>query len=202
MPTFEEAASKVHALNTGRWRNGKHNAQWINTLRTYAFPVIGKMALDRITRRDVLAILTLIWTTKPETARRVRQRIRTVMKWAQAHEYVEHNPAGDAIDGALPPMPRVKAHFRALPYADIPEALETVEATAASMASKLCLRFLILTAARSGEARDARWSEINMDARLWAVPAERMKSGAEHRVSAFRGGNGSAAESIVAPGRR
>ena len=182
MPTFEEAASKVHALNMGRWRNGKHTAQWINTLRTYAFPVIGKMVLDRITRRDVLSILTPIWTTKPETARRVRQRIRTVMKWAQAHEYVEHNPAGDAVDGALPPMPRVKAHFRALPYAEIPEALETVEATAASMASKLCLRFLILTAARSGEARGARWSEINMDARLWTVPAERMKSGAEHRV--------------------
>ena len=123
-PTFAEAAVKVHEANMPRWKNGKHTDQWINTLRTYAFPVIGKMPLDRIERRDVLAILGPIWSAKPETARRTRQRIRTVLKWGQAHGYVEHNAAGDGIDGALPPMPRVKAHFRALPYVEIPAALE------------------------------------------------------------------------------
>ena len=80
MPTFAEAAAKVHEVNLPRWKNGKHADQWINTLRTYAFPTIGKMSLDRVTRRDVLAVLTPIWTTKPETARRVRQRIRAVLK--------------------------------------------------------------------------------------------------------------------------
>ena len=186
MPTFAEAAETVHALNMAAWKNGKHVDQWISTLRSYAFPIIGKMRLDRIERRDVLSILTggkaPLWTTKPETGRRVRQRIRTVLKWAQAQGYVEHNAAGEAIDGALPRMKRFQSHFRALPYAEIPEALETVEASQASMASKLCLRLLILTAARSGEARGARWSEIDLDARLWTVPASRMKSGVVHRV--------------------
>ena len=120
MPTFREAAETVHAANLPRWRNGKHTDQWINTLRTYAFPGIGNLRLDRITRRDVLAALTPIWTTKPETARRVRQRIRTVLKWAMAHEFVEHNAAGEGINGALPAMRRFKSHHRALPYAEVP----------------------------------------------------------------------------------
>ena len=182
MPTFAEAAVKVHEANLPRWKNGKHTDQWINTLRTYAFPVIGNLRLDRITRRDVLAVLTPIWTTKPETARRVRQRIRTVLKWAMAHEFVEHNAAGEGIDGALPAMRRFKAHHRALPYAEIPAALETIDASTTGMAAKLCLRFLILTAARSGEARGAIWSETDLGNRLWTIPAERMKGGAEHRV--------------------
>ena len=182
MPTFAEAAAKVHEVNLPRWKNGKHTAQWLSTLERYAFPTIGKMPLDRIERRDVLGILTPIWTAKPETARRVRQRIRTILKWAQAHGFVEHNMAGEAIDGALPLMPRVKKHFRALPYAEVPAALVTVDASPASMAAKLCLRFLILTAARSGEARGATWSELDLDNRLWIVPAMRMKGGAEHRV--------------------
>ena len=121
MPTFAEAAAKVHEANLPRWKNSKHADQWINTLRTYAFPVFGATGVDRIERRDVLAILTPIWTTKPETARRVRQRIRTVLKWEQAHGYIEINVAGDMIDGALPPMPRVRAHFRALPYQPVDE---------------------------------------------------------------------------------
>ena len=182
MPSFREAAETVHAANLPRWRNGKHTGQWINTLRTYAFPVIGNLRLDRITRRDVLAVLTPIWTTKPETARRVRQRIRTVLKWGQAHGYVEHNAAGEGIDGALPAMRRVRAHFRALPFAEIPAALETIDASPAGLAAKLCMRFLILTAARSGEARGALWSEIDLDAREWRIPANRMKAGVEHRI--------------------
>ena len=165
-----------------RWKNGKHTAQWLSTLERYAFPTIGKMPLDRIERRDVLGILTPIWTTKPETARRIRQRIRTVLKWGQAHGYVEVNVAGDMIDGALPPMPRVKAHFRALPYVEIPAALETIDGSSAGLAAKLCMRFLILTAVRSGEARGASWSEIDPDAREWRIPAERMKGGVVHRV--------------------
>ena len=182
MPTFREAAETVLAANLPRWKNGKHTDQWFSTLRTYAFPVIGNLRLDRITRRDVLAVLTPIWTTKPETARRVRQRIRTVLKWAMAHEFVEHNAAGEGIDGALPAMRRVRAHFRALPYIEIPAALETIDGSSAGLAAKLCMRFLILTAVRSGEARGASWSEIDPDAREWRIPAERMKGGVVHRV--------------------
>ena len=182
MPTFAEAAVKVHEANLGRWSNGKHTAQWLATLERYAFPRLGKMKLDRIEGRDVLGVLTPIWGAKPETARRVRQRVRTVLKWAQANGYVTYNAAGEAIDGALPTMPRVKAHFRALPYAEVSRALDMIDATRASMASKLCFHFLTLTAARSGEARNATWDEIDTERRLWTIPAGRMKAKTKHRV--------------------
>ena len=182
MPTFAEAAAKVHEANLPRWKNGKHTDQWINTLRTYAFPVFGATRVDRIERRDVLAALTPIWSARPETARRVCQRIRTVLRWCEAHDYCTGNAAGEALDGALPAMTRLKAHHRALPYLEVAAALATVEASGASLAAKLCLRFLILAAARSGEARGATWGEIDLDAREWRIPAERMKGGVEHRV--------------------
>ena len=96
--------------------------------------------------------------------------------------FMETNPAGEAIDGALPPMPKVKAHLRALPYQEVGAALEVVEASQASVAAKLCFRFLVLTAARSGEARGATWDEIDLQGKVWRVPAHRMKAGMEHRV--------------------
>ena len=116
-------------------------------------------------------MLTPIWTNKPETARRVRQRIRAVLRWAWAHDYVTENVASDGIYGALPVMPAVKEHFRALPYGEVSGALERVEASGASLAAKLRLRFLILTAARSGEARGAKWAELDAEAEEWRIPA-------------------------------
>ena len=181
-PTFSEAALKVHALNLPTWRNGKHAAQWISTLKTYAFPMVGDMKVDAIRKIDVLACLTPIWTSKPETARRVRQRMRAIFSWAMAHDYVEHNVAGEAIDAALPAMPKVRAHHRALSYEDVPEVLELIEASGASESAKLCFRFVILTASRSGEARAATWDEIDVDSALWTVPGHRMKAGRAHRV--------------------
>ena len=182
MPTFKEAAYAVHEANKPRWRNRRHMAGWIQTLERHAIPVIGNMPLDRIDRGDVLRVLTPIWTSRPETARRVRQRMRTIFRWAMAHGFMESNPAGEAIDGALPPMPKVKAHFRALPYQEVWAALETVAASQASMSAKLCFRFLVLTAARSGEARCATWDEIDLEGQVWRIPSERMKAGVEHRV--------------------
>lgn len=181
-PTFREAMEEVFKLNAPRWKNAKHTVSWRQTLEKDAMPVIGDMRVDEIGREDVLRILTPIWTKKPETARRVRQRIRTILKWAQAHGFIEHNPAGEMIDGALIPQPKVKAHFRALSYQDVRQALETIEASQASLASKLAIRFLVLTAARSGEVRGATWGETDLDARTWAIPGHKMKAGAEHRV--------------------
>ena len=186
MPTFREAAHVVHEANKPRWRNPSHIAGWIQTLERHAVPKLGRMPLDEIDQRDVLEVLTPIWTTRPETARRVRQRMRTIFRWGMAHGFMESNPAGEAIDGALPPMPKVKAHFRALPYQDVASALETVEASQASIASKLCFRFLVLTAARSGEARGATWDEIDLQDRVWRIPGGRMKGGSQHRVPLSR----------------
>ena len=173
-------------MNIPRWRNAKHIVSWMQMLERHAMPALGNTPLDRLDRGDVLRVLNPIWTTRPETARRVRQRMRTVFRWAIAHGFMEANLAGEAIDGALPPMPKVKAHLRSLPYQDVGAALETVEASQASMSAKLCFRFLVLTAARSGEARGAAWDEIDLMGQVWRVPAERMKAGVEHRVPLSR----------------
>ncbi len=186
MPTFREAAHAVHEANRPRWRNASHIASWMQTLERHAMPTLGNTLLDRIDRGDVLSVLTPIWTTRPETARRVRQRMRTVFRWAMAHGFVETNPAGEAIEGALPPMPKVKAHLRALPYQEVGASLETVGSSQASIAAKLCLRFLVLTAARSGEARGATWNEVDIQGRVWRIPGQRMKVGMEHRVPLSR----------------
>ena len=182
MPTFGQAAYAVHEVNKPRWRNGSHTSAWIQTLERHAFPKIGKKKIDTISRTDVLAVLTPIWSTKPETARRVRQRMRTIFRWAMANELIEANPAGEAIDGALPSMPKVKAHLRALPYQEVSPALRTVNASQSSLASKHCLMFLVFTAGRSGEARGATWDEIDLTGATWTIPGSRMKAGVEHRV--------------------
>ncbi len=181
-PTFSEAAHAVHEANMPRWRNGSHTRAWMQTLERHAFPKIGNKPIDTISRTDVLTVLTPIWSTRPETARRVRQRMRTIFKWAMANELIETNPAGEAIEGALPSMPKVKEHLRALPYQDVGSALRTVDVSQTSPASKHCLKFLVLTAARSGEARGATWDEINLEGATWTIPGSRMKAGVEHRV--------------------
>ena len=183
VPTFREASLTVFEANKPRWRNEHHMKSWLQTLERHAMPYIGDISVDRIGREDVLRVLTPIWGTRIETARRVRQRIRTVLAWAQAHGYIAgDNAAGEGIDGALPTMPAVKEHFRALPYNEVSDALRIVEESGASLAARLCFRLVVLTAARSGEARDAVWDEIDLDARLWTVPPSRMKAHVEHRV--------------------
>ncbi len=99
-----------------------------------------------------------------------------------ANELIETNPAGEAVDGALPSMPKVKAHLRALPYQEVGAALKTVDGSQTSLAAKRCLRFLVLTAARSGEVRGATWEEIDFEGATWTIPGSRMKAGTEHRV--------------------
>ena len=139
------------------------------------------MRIDRIKQADVLAALS-IWTTKPSIARKLRQGIRAVFAYAQAHGHIEFNVAGEIINAALPAMPSVKEHFRALPYQELGQALRSVESSGASLSSRLCMRFLVLTAARSGEARGTTWSEVDVDAATWRIPGSRMNAGREHRV--------------------
>ena len=173
----------TYEANKPRWRNGKHTLSWLQTLEKHAYPVLADLPVDRITREDVLRCLTPIWGTRQETARRVRQRIRTVLAWAQAHGHIAgDNPAGEGIDGALPAMPKQQAHYRALPYGEVTNTLAIVTSSRASMSAKLALRFLVFTATRSGEVRNAEWSEVDAEQRLWIIPASRMKANAEHRV--------------------
>ena len=181
-PTFRVAAQAVYDANRPRWRSDRHAKLWWASLENHVFPIIGDMKVDRITQSDVLRCVEPIWTTRPEAARKVRQRIRTALRWCQAHGYVTFNVAGEVIDGALPPMPRVQSHFRSLPYQEVAEALAVVDKSGASEAAKLCLRFVVLTAARSGEARNALWDEVDFSNCEWRIPATRMKTANEHRV--------------------
>ncbi len=180
--TFAHAARTVHALHRPTWRNPKHAAQFLSTLETYAFPKIGEVKVGDVTTADVLAVLTPIWTEKPETARRVRQRIGTIMKWAVAQGWRQDNPA-DAIAQALPKHDRTKAHRKALHYSEVTNCIAAVQASGAGATTKLALEFLILTAARSGEVRNATWDELDVDKDpTWEVPASRMKAKKPHRV--------------------
>ena len=182
VPTFRTLAAQHIEAHRPSWRNAKHAAQWGATLAAYAHPFIGNRPVDQITRADVIGLLSPIWTEKPETARRVRQRVRAVMARAIALEYIENNPAGEGIDAALAKLPRIKAHHAALPYAQLPAALKAVRESSATPAVKLGFQFLVLTACRSGEVRGARWDEIDEDVAAWTVPAARMKGGRPHRV--------------------
>ena len=183
MPTFEEASAKVIAIHRAAWKPGGRNAQrWEATLREYAHPRLGAKGVDRVTTADVMAALLPIWTRKPATAQQVRRRIGTVMKWAIAQGYRNDNPAGEAITAALPKPPAAVRHMPALPHGEVGGAIEAVRALPAWAGLKLAFEFLVLTAARSGEVRLATWDEMDVAARVWTVPAARMKAGREHRV--------------------
>ena len=182
VPTFAEAASRVIELRRPTWSNPKHAAQWQSTLRTYAFPWIGHKAVDAISSADVMDVLTPIWTGKPETASRVRQRMETVMDWVISKGYRLDNPSGRSLLKVLPKTGRLKEHHRALPYGQVPWALEQVRESSANISTKLAFEFLVLTAARSGEVRAAEWSELDWGSATWEIPAARMKARRPHRV--------------------
>jgi integrase len=182
VPTFAQAALQVIELRRPTWSNPKHAAQWTATLRTYAFPVLGDMAVDSITAADALAVLEPIWTAKPETASRVRQRMETVLDWAVSHGYRLDNPAGRSLLKVLPAVKRLKQHHPSLPYEQVPAALDLVRQSNASLRTKLAFEFLVLTAARSGEVRQAEWCEVDWTKQSWDIPALRMKARRSHRV--------------------
>ena len=186
MPTFEALARKHISESSHAWRNAKHAAQWLSTLQSYAFPAIGNLKLNEISRKNVVDALSPIWNAKPETARRIRQRIRAVMDRAVALEYIDYNPAGDAINGALTKKPRVRAHHRAAPYVELPAALQAVRESTASPPVKLAFEILALSACRSGEVRGMTWDEVDLKAATWTIPAERMKASKLHRVPLSR----------------
>ena len=182
VPTFRKLAAEVIDFHRPTWRNPRSAAQWESSLRDYAYPAFGNKPVDKVTSADILRALQPIWNTKRETARRTRQRISAVMKAAIAAGHRNDNPAADALTAALPRSGPIQTHHRALPYQEVANALATVRASNANPATKLAFEFLVLTAARSGEVRLMVWDEVDLDAGLWTVPAQRMKAHREHRV--------------------
>ena len=178
IPTFRKAAELVHEEHEKAWKNGKHQAQWLATLKTYAFPKMGDLLVSEIEGPLIRDVLAPIWLTKPETARRVRQRIGTVLDWSYAKGFRTSEAPMRSLSKGLPRQPKKDNHFAALPYTAVPDFLEKLGER--ESVGRVALEALILTATRSGEIRGATWSELDIDAALWTIPASRMKMGRTH----------------------
>lgn len=184
--TFEQCALDMIESKRPGWKNAKHAQQWANTLRDYAFPSIGSKLPAEVSLADVKAILLPMWATKTETAQRVRGRIEAVLDYAAVHDLCDgtRNPARwkGTLDKVLPSPRKVatREHHASAPYSDVPRVMAALSEK--SHVSAQCLRFTILTGARSGEARGTQWNEIDLDAATWTIPASRMKAARPHRV--------------------
>lgn len=181
IPTFEALARDIHAQTIAKeGRNEKYRNDWLNSLVMYAFPELGARPVNQITLTDVANALRPIWVEKAETARRVKGRIQRVLDVAAVRQ---HRPTIhlSALKSDLGKQGRKVEHFASMAYADIPAFVANLNASTDTTGRKALL-FLIATAARSGEVRLADWSEIDLGARRWTIPAERMKAGAEHIV--------------------
>lgn len=180
VPTFREAAALVHAEHKKGWKNGKHQGQWLRTLEVYAFPTLGDRLVSEIDGPAVRDVLAEIWTDKAETARRVRQRIGAVLDWAYSKGHRDGEAPMRSLSKGLPRQPKKTGHHAAMAFADVPAFLKRLRERESW--GRLALEGAILTAARSGEIRGAKWSEVDLEKGLWTVPPERMKAGKEHVV--------------------
>lgn len=183
--TFEQSAKEYMASKGAEWKNAKHSQQWTNTLKTYAYPVIGKLQVKDVGLSHVVKILEPIWYEKTETAKRLRGRIESVLDWAAVRGYRSgDNPARwkGYLDTILPSPNKIakKDHHKALPVNEVGNFMN--ELVKRNGISARALEFLVLTAARSGEVRGATWDEIDIENAIWTIPATRMKAGKEHRV--------------------
>lgn len=206
--TFEEAAREVHRLHQPTWRSEKHGRAFLATLEAHAFPRLGPIRMADITSADLLAVLTPLWGDKPDTAKRVRQRIGTVLKWGIAKGWRLDNPA-ETILSAMPKRQGRSEPRKALPYEEVSRCLAAVRASGVGLSTMLALEFLVLTATRSAETREATWSEVDLQRAVWEIPAQRMKAKRAHRVplssralEVLREARGLGDGSLVFPGTR
>jgi integrase len=182
-PTFSEAARLVHAEHRPSWKNSKHAAQWLSSLERYVFPKLGDVQVDQITTSMIREVLLDIWLTIPETARRVRQRIGTVLDYAHSREWRDQEAPLRSVSKGLPKQPKGQTHYAAMPWRELPDFIANMpETIKANDTVRSALGLLILTATRSGEVRGAVWSEVDLSNEMWTIPAERMKAGVVHRI--------------------
>jgi len=173
----------AHAERLPSWKSAKHAKQWLSTLEAHVFARLGALPVDQIDGPMVRDVLSEIWLTIPETARRVRQRIGTVLDFAHAKGWRDAEAPLRSISRGLPPQPKIKEHLAAMAWQDIPAFIANMDdVLQAGETVQLAIEFLILTAARSGEVRGATWAEFDLEAKAWTIPAGRMKAGRKHRV--------------------
>ena len=181
-PTVTEALERVIDIHRARWKNGSHSADEWRASFTNHLPDLLDLRVDKVTTAQVMNAIGPLWTAKHDTAKKVRQRLSLVFRWAVATGYRLDDPAGEALLAALPSSTNGRNHHKALPPDQVAGALAVIEDSQAWPTTKLVLRFLALTAVRSGEARGALWDEVDLDAGVWTIPGKRTKTGREFRV--------------------
>lgn len=181
VPTFKKAAETLHEELKPSWREGKHRDDWLSSLERHAFPKLGKLRVDQIDGPTIRDCLLPIWLEIPETARRVRQRIGSVLDWSHSKGFRETEAPLRSVTKGLPRQLAPRTHFAAMPWPDAPDFIAELR-DSDETTGRMALEFAILTAARSGEVRGAQWDEFDLEAATWTIPASRMKAKAEHIV--------------------
>jgi integrase len=181
VPSFEDAAAKVHTAHAASFKNDKHRKQWLSSLRG-VFKAFGGKRVDTITSADILAALSPTWLTRPATSSRVLQRIRVVFEWCKAQGYCSGANPTEGLTKVLPKHRIAPVHHAAMPYRQVPAFLVALRASAGGEIVKLAFEFTILCAARTSETLKATWDEMDEEAKTWTIPGSRMKAGVEHRV--------------------
>ena len=182
IPSFADAARAVHQLHLPTWSNPKHAHEWLHSLETHAFPMLGRKPVDSITTADIMGVLTPVWNQKPTTAKRVNQRLAVIFDYCIAQGWRESNPAGRSVSKALPKPSREVNHHAAVSYQDVADVLRKVWESGEKELVKLGFEYGILTAARTNEIRQATWAEINWESSVWEIPASHTKMRRPHRI--------------------
>ncbi len=180
--SFAEAAERVHKARLASWSNGKHQDQWISTLRNHVFPVFGTKPVAEVSRGDVVAALAPIWLTLPETARRVKQRIEAVIDWAVGEDIREDGINFKLVTRALPRQNDQVVHMKAVHFADMPAFMKALTMAKSHPKVRAAIEVTVLTASRPGNVRFMTWDEIDLDAAVWRIPAAKMKMKRDHVV--------------------
>ena len=181
VPTFEAAATQVHSAHAPTFKNEKHQKQWLSSL-TPMFAAFGAKRVDAIVSLDILSALNPQWLDRPETSRRVLQRLRVIFDWCKAQGFCSGDNPTEGLTKVLPRHRTAKAHHAALPYAEVSAFICALRESNASESVRLGFELTILCATRTSETLDATWSEIDLEAKTWTIPGERMKGGVDHRI--------------------
>ena len=180
--TFAYCAQKVHELNKPTWKNEKFALQWYSSLENHVLPKIGKLPISQITSSDILNVLSPIWNTRTDTARKLKQRIRLIIKWARAKGFFQGDDPVELAEQALPRKKRSDNHHKSLSYKNVPDLIVKIKESKISLPTQLAIQFTILSACRTSEVLRASWDEIDMQNLIWTIPAKRMKTGKIHEV--------------------
>ena len=180
--TLIYCTKKVHEINLPTWKNEKFAKQWLSSLEHHVFPTIGKLPISQVTSADILRVLTPIWNTKGDTAKKIKQRLRMIIKWARAQGFFQGDDPVELAEQALPKQLKSDDHHKSLEFEKLPEMISNLRKSKISLPTKLALEFTILSACRTSEVLNAKWEEIDLTKLIWSIPSERMKGGKVHQV--------------------